>query len=979
MTPERWAVAQQLFEAALACPAEARQALVDRDAADPDLAALVHGLLAADAEEHGGTPLVTVVSDAVADATAGAPPPLERLGPYKIVKMLGEGGMGAVYLAERDDDEFLQQVAVKVVRGLLDPERVRQFRAERQILAWLEHPNIARLLDGGTTAEGLPYLVMEHVEGVPIDDHCDAHRLTVAARLRLFLTVCDAVSHAHSSLIVHRDIKPSNIMVTDDGVPKLLDFGIARLALEGAPDSTAQQPGGRMLTPDYASPEVVRGEQVTTAADVYALGVLLYELLTGARPLRFATMTSAEIERVVCHVTPLNASVAARAEGDRAPAPAERARLRSTTTRALRACLEGDLDAVLRMALHKDSSKRYASVEAFAADLRRHLDGAPVVAREATWTYVATRFVARHRLGVGAAVLLVALVAAAAVTFSIQASRLAEQSDRTARERDTAQQVLSFLTGLFEVSDPDRTAGVAVSARELLDRGAERIDSELAGQPVVQARLLGTIGTVYGSLGIYDRSAALLERGLALRRSTLGPEHLDTAESMEELAEAYRELARFEEAERLHRDALALKQRLGAPPAAVASSLNNLGLTLSERGRYAEAEPLLRQAIAMWRTQEGPATDLVATGLDNLASTLRLQGRLDEAVPVLEEAIALRRQRVGNGHPALAQVLGHLGQVLNAKGELEKAEPLLREALAIRTRVYGAEHPDTITALNNLTSLLHDQGDLAAAEPLYRTALASVGKRLGTTHPDYAVQLNNLATLLEDRRRYDEAEDLYRQSLAVRRQRYGARHPAVARVQHSLGRVLLAQGRTNDAEAMVRAALAVRQEMLPEGNYEIALSLEVLGEVMAAEKRPDEAAALLDRALAMQRKSLGPTHPNVADTLIALSALNRARGTPAAAEPLAKEAVAIRAAKLPTGHWKRAMAEVELASVYLALGRRDQAHPLLTSALTLLTAELGDHDPRADQVRALLRTAPRRGSSPPAIRSRDSAGNYRER
>ena len=954
MTPERWAAAQQLFEAALACSEDVRADFVGREAADADLAALVRGMLAADAEERAGTPLINLVSDAVTAATAGAPPPLDRLGPYKIVGMLGEGGMGAVYLAERDDDEFLQKVAVKVVRGLLDPERVRQFRAERQILAWLEHPNIARLLDGGTTPEGLPYLVMEHVEGVPIDAHCDAQRLTVDQRLRLFLTVCDAVSHAHRSLIVHRDIKPSNIMVTEEGAPKLLDFGIARLALDGVPETTTAPGDGRMLTPDYASPEVVRGEQVTTAADVYALGVLLYELVTGARPLHFPAMTSAEIERVVCHVAPLRASALAVEPLERAPAPDQRAALRRTTPAGLRARLAGDLDAVIAMALDKDQQGRYASVEALAADLRRHLDGRPVVARPATWPYVAGRFVSRHRWGAGVAAVLLLIVAAAAITFSVQAARLAQERDRTARERDTAEQVVEFLTQLFVVSDPDRGAGGAVTARELLDRGAERIDGDLAGQPAIRARLLGTIGTVYGGLGLYEKSAALLERGLALQRVTAGQDQLATAAAMEDLAEAYRELARYDEAEKLHGDTLALKRRLGAAPSAIASSLNNLGLTLSERGRYAEAEPLLREAIETWRSHDGPASEYLAVGLNNLASVLRQQGRLDDAVPVLEQAIAIRRQRFGNGHPALAQALGHLGQVFNAKGEFRKAEPLLREALAIRQRTYGDDHPDTITALNNLTSLLHDQGDLARAEPLYKAAVESVRKRLGANHPDYAVQLNNLATLFEDWQRYGEAEPLYRESLDIRRRRYDPQHAAVARVEHSLGRVLLAMGRTGEAETHLRSALAIRQKALPAGNFEIALSLQVLGETLVATRRTDEGERLILEALALERNGLGPDHPVVADALLVLSALARARGQAAAAEPLAADAVRIRAAKLPAGHWKRAAAEVELASVWLALGRRAEAQPLLAGALKVLVAGLGDRDARVARVRNLL-------------------------
>ena len=647
--------------------------------------------------------------------------------------------MGAVYLAERDDDEFLQQVAIKVVRGLLDPERVRQFRNERQILAWLEHGNIARLLDGGTTDDGLPYLVMEYVAGVPIDRHADARRLTVADRLRLFLVVCDAVSHAHRSLIVHRDIKPTNILVTAAGVPKLLDFGIARLALEGgAPDGTLTRAPGRMMTPDYASPEVVRGDHVTTAADVYALGVLLYELLTGRRPLRFATLSSLEIERVVCHVDPPRASAAAGLDSDPPGiSAATRAANRQTSAERLRAELRGDLDAVLATAMAKDPARRYASVDAFAADLQNYLDGRPIVARPATWAYTTRRFVARHRWPVAAAAAFVVVLSGAAIVLSIQAARLAEERDRTARERDTAQQVVGFLTGLFEVSDPDASAGAPVSARELLDRGAERIDAELSGQPVVQARLLGTIGGVYGSLGVYDQSAALLERALDLRRSTLGVEHADTAASMEALAEAYRELARFDDAETLHREALAIKRRVGDSPASIASSLNDLGLTLSERGRYADAEPLLREAIETWRRLEPDASANVAVGLNNLAQTLRQQGRLDDAAAALDEAIAIRRRRFGNDHPLLAHVLGHLGQVRNAQGDLARAEPLLREALAIRRKAYGDDHPDTATSFNNLASLLHDAGDLTRAEPLlpagagqHRAAARTAASRL---------------------------------------------------------------------------------------------------------------------------------------------------------------------------------------------------------------------------------------------------------
>ena len=964
MTPERWAAAQDLFEAALTRPDGERAAWVDGAAADAELAALVHGLLAADAAEQSGRPLTDVVKDAVAEATAAPARPLERLGPYRLVSVLGEGGMGAVYLAERDDDEFLQQVAIKVVRGLLDPERIRQFRAERQILAWLEHPNIARLLDGGTAADGTPYLVMEHVEGVPIDRYCDDAGLGIPARLRLFLTVCDAVSHAHRSLIVHRDIKPGNILVTGDGLVKLLDFGIARLALDGGAAEAAAGRQPRMMTPCYASPEVVRGAPVTTSADVYALGVLLHELLTGTRPLRFRTMTSEEVERVVCHGAPEEPSVSALAAHDGIPPPAERAARRGTTPAALRRALGGDLDAIVAAALRKDAAERYASVEALAADVRAHLERRPIAVRADSWRYLARRFVSRHRWGVAAGAVAAVAVTAAAIVFSMQAARVAAERDRAARERDTAQEVLRFLTELFEVSNPDEEPGGSeVSARELLDRGAERIDAELAGQPVVQARLMATIGNVYGSLGAYTKAVGMLERSLQIRRASLGPDAPDTVETMDALGEAYRELARFDDAERLHREALDARRRTSAPPSLIAASLNNLGLTLDERGAPADAEPLLREALALWRTHDGDQSEHVAIALHNLAAALRHQGRLNDAVPLLEQSIAIRRRRVGDGHPALVPALGQLGQVFNQLGDLRKAEPLLREALAIRTRVYGNDHPDTATARNNLASLVHDLGDLAGAETLYRAALASSESRVGRSHPDVAVQLNNLASLLEDRGRLAEAVTMFRESLDIRRQAYGGDHPRVALAEHNLGRALLAAGQRAEAARHIRAALQMRQRVLPPAHYERALSELLVARLQAAEGRSQEAEAGFTRALADLRTSRGTDDILVADGLEAFAVFYRQRNRPTQAEPLAREALALRQAHLPTSHWRTAAAAVELATTLAALSRPGEAAALLTPAVATLEGQLGGDDARVLAARALLQ---RVGGLPPA-------------
>ncbi len=914
MTPERWAAAQQLFESALACSAEARAALVDREAADADLAALVHGMLAADAEERSGTPLVDVVRSAAAasaEAAAHHLTPLDRLGPYRVVKMLGEGGMGAVYLAERDDDEFLQRVAIKIVRGRLNPERIRQFRSERQILAWLEHPNIARLLDGGTTEDGLPYLVMEQVEGLPIDQHCDERRLAIESRLRLFLEVCDAVSHAHRSLIVHRDIKPGNIMVDDDGVPKLLDFGIARLALDDVPDWDRARAHGRMLTPDYASPEVVRGDQVTTAADVYALGVLLYELLTGVRPLRVSTMTSSDIERVVCHTLPPAASEAAREVIADMPPPLERASRRHTTPELLRRRLRGDLDAITAMALHKDQRRRYASAEALAADVRRHLDHLPVSARPLTQWERAARLCRRHRWAAAAVFVLAGLGAAAAIAQSRQAARMAEQRDATTRERDTAQQMLRFLTELFEMSSAGRTTDGPVTVRQLLDHGAERVETELAGRPAIQAQLLATIGRVYGNIGVNERAAVLLERALTQRRATLGTGHRETIDSMVELAEVFRRLARLDEAESLLREALTSIRQRGLASSLRASALNGLGRTLSDRGQHAEAESVLREAVSTWRTSEGPAALGVATALQNLARTLRRQDRVDEAVPALEQAVAIRRQGRGSWHPAVADALADLGSIHYGRGEVAKAEPLLREAHAIFTRAGGVDHADTVRAADALAALLVDQGNAADAEPLLRQRLA---RALDASPP---------APL------------------------------AVAGAQYDLGLALMELRRSTEAEPLLRAALTARQRGLPQDHDDVVRSLAALGWAEAVMKRPG--ADVRQRA-AVEAAKTGPTGRDalVADALLALAGGRLAAGAAALAEAPARDVLAIRTTLFHEGHWKRAQAQATLGRVLRDLGRRTEARPLLESAATALASRLGESAPRTVAGRALL-------------------------
>ena len=550
MEPERWRRVEELLHAALDLPAAGRQAFLKEACGDDAaLAAEVESLIRAD--EHAGAFLGRPLLEET--AVAG-----RRIGPYRLERKLGEGGMSAVHLALRDDDQYRRQVAIKLMRFGMDSEdQLRRFRAERQILAELEHPNIARLYDGGTTEEGLPYLVMEFVEGESIDAWCDRRRLTVRQRLELFRTVCTAVSTAHQNLVVHRDLKPSNILVTADGVPKLLDFGIAKLLDPRRPPAEVEPTARwlRVMTPSYASPEQARGKPITTASDVYSLGVLLYQLITGRLPHRLGDLTPEEVERVLAEQEPEKASAAVASNADLR----DIAHRRGAGTAELQRQLAGDLDNVVAMALRKEPSRRYGSAERLAEDLRRHLAGLPVTAHPGSFGYRAGKFLRRNRLAVAVTSAFVAVVIAAAVLLGLQSARVIRERDEAQRERDKARRVAAFLEGIFEASDPGQAQGATPTARQILDRGAERIDDAGKGSDV-QAALMNTLGRIYRNLGAVERSEELLTGALTIRREVLGPAHPEVAESLHDLGELHYMRGSFAEGETLLRESLKLRR-----------------------------------------------------------------------------------------------------------------------------------------------------------------------------------------------------------------------------------------------------------------------------------------------------------------------------------------------------------------------------------------------------------------------------------
>ncbi len=905
---------RDIYFGALEVSDEDRDAfLTEKCAGDASLRAEIESLLgfAPQAHEFLETPILCEHDELLGAIPTEVSDVGMRVGPYRLVSELGSGGMGTVWCAERDDDEFEREVAVKLIkRGMDTDEILRRFHNERQLLASLEHPHIARLLNGGRTEDGRPYLAMERVDGVRIDEYCVSR--SVRERLDVFLQVCDAVHHAHGKLVVHRDLKPSNILVTGEGQVKLLDFGIARLLSADGQLNTAEITAtrSRLLTPRYASPEQVRGETLTTASDVYSLGVILFEILTGNAPYRLTSRARDECERAVVEQTPSRPSDALSMSSESAslvPDP-----------RKWRRALRGDLDNIVLKALRKETQRRYRSVEHLAGDIRAHLERRPVSARPDTLWYRGSKFVGRNR-GFVAGTLVLMITLGAGFGFSFQAYRSESAAHRRAeRQQEIAEATVGFLESMLARIKPSTALGRDVTLlREILDDAATQLDGELGTRPEVTERIAFTVASVYSAIGNPEQAELFARRALEAAIAVHGEDHLRVAATRSLLGQALSGRGKFAEAIELQRVALATRERVGSPDS-IASSLNELGLVLKHDGKYEEAEARYRQSLEHMgqasveatyvmhnlsmllrtRGKRREASELLekvvairreklprdhfsqSVSLQALSSLKGSRGQLREAIELGEEAVRIQRKVLDSSHPLLAAGLQNCANAYARSGELEESYVRGREAVAILRNAHDGDHPETARAISNLAvNLARKKAHRPEAVTLQREALAMRRRIYPEGHADTAVSLEGLAGILLNETSSVEIRELYEEALAIRRRVFSPEHPLVAMSLHNIAYYLYRNGDLAEAEALARQALEMRKAVLRPNDSSTALTHFVLGRILLDADKLADGEQSLRSAVEMYHAFYGESHSYTARARtywgLALVLLNR--------------------------------------------------------------------------------------------------------
>jgi eukaryotic-like serine/threonine-protein kinase len=792
---EQWRRIKDLFDAALECEPGKRAAFLDRACGlDTALRAEIDSLLLAHAR-----------ADALSLGALDVSAPVEfheqeSIGPYRLLRRIGEGGMGEVWLAEQTEP-IQRQVALKLIRaGLFDESLLQRFQAERQSLAVMEHPAIARVFDAGLTAAGQPFLVMEYVPGEPITQYCDRKRLTIRERLDLFAKVCDGVQHAHQKAVIHGDLKPANILVIEvDGqpAPRIIDFGLASV-IEPGTGTGSNRSGVLAGTPGYMSPEQLTGVDLDTRTDVYSLGVILYELLTGAVP----------VDTSGWRHTPLS-QLAASSRDQRVTPPSRRAAAGSSDVAQLRRCtprqlvreLAGDPDLITEKSLEADRNRRYGTPSELAADIRRFLQFRPVEAHTPSARYALRKYIRRHRVGAAMALALTVVLAGAAVLQTLALRRIA-------RERDRATRISEFMVNSFRVADPSETKGNQVTAREILDRAYTQVDPGLATDPDMQSQMMMIMGAVYENLGLYSRADALYRKAAAIRAQRLGPENSETLSSETSLAWALYRRGQYHDAENLLRKVLAVRlRRSGENNADSITVMDYLGAVLNEEGHATEAEALERKVVAFRLRTDGENSANTLVAINHLALTLQGQGRWQEAERLDRQQVADWRRIEGNDSMRGLFAADNLAIILYREGRLAEAETLDRQTLDAKRRVLGQDHPETVRSMNTLAAVLTDEGKLEEAQSLAEQVVAIRARVLGAEHPLTLSATSNLAEILTRRGDYNRAQSLLDQARATDIRVLGLNNPQTAMATYNLACVALRRGQSTEALRLLRDAL----------------------------------------------------------------------------------------------------------------------------------------------------------------------------
>jgi eukaryotic-like serine/threonine-protein kinase len=845
MSAHEWKEVEELLHQAMALAPEQRAAFLDvACGSDADLRAELNSLLLVGDDLSDGflnSPLRGVLGGQIGeiDSASGLVAGQIFAQRFELIRKLGEGGMGQVWLAEQTSP-VRRQVALKLIKaGMYDEAVVQRFQSERQSLAMMDHPAIAKVFDAGTTPQGQPYLVMEYVPGLPITDYCDQHKLKIQDRLELFIHACEGVQHAHQKAIIHRDLKPSNILVIEvDGkaVPRIIDFGLAKTtAPQVSGESLFTQLGQFIGTPGYMSPEQVSlsARDIDTRTDVYTLGVVLYVLLTGLQPFESKRREKPSLEewlRQLREEEPPNPSAKVSSDKDTSTATAE---ARRTEPKQLISQLRGDLDWITMKALQRDRTRRYGTPLELAADLKRFLNHEPVMARPAGAGYRLRKYIRRHRVAVGVGVGLFAVLAVFSIIQTLQLRETTrerdhakQERDRANQERDRATRITEFMTEMFKVPDPSEARGNSVTAREILDKASNEIDKALVRDPEVQSQMMHEMASTYNSLGLHARAQTLAQRALDARLSLHGRDDPTTLESMAQLGLISHQEGHDLEAENLERQALARERRvLGAEAPLTLETADDLALVLNTLGRYPEAEILAREVVDSSTRRLGP-----------------------------ESALTLRAQN-------------HLGSILFFSGHAADAEKVLRPALDVERRVWGPDHPETMKGLAMLAISLHHQNRFTEAEVVYREVLASSERVLGPEHPSTAVALGSLANMFADEKHFPQAEKLLRQALAIHLRTLGPDHPRTLIVELNLTRVLRSEGQLHEAEKMQRQILATEIRAHGPEYPDTLLAQSELAKTLFMERRYAESEKLARESFDIQLGKFGPRHRDVVDTL----------------------------------------------------------------------------------------------------------------